>query len=69
MRVLKIRSDLIKNRVLYRCLETNRYLCTIIQNKNGHQQAKSGVDRRSTSLFGCVAIQSSAEDILQHLQG
>ena len=37
--------------------------------QNGHQQAKSGVDRRSTSLFGCAAIQSSAEDILQHLQG
>ena len=35
--------------------------------QNGHQQAKSGVDRRSTSLFGCAAIQSSTEDILQHL--
>ena len=31
--------------------------------QNGHQQAKSGVDRRSTSIFGCAAIQSSTEDI------
>ena len=40
MRVLKIRSDLMKNRILYRCLETNRYLCTIIQNKMGINKLK-----------------------------
>ena len=28
--------------------------------QNGHQQAKSGVDRRSTSLFGCAAIQRNS---------
>lgn len=40
MRVLKMRSDLIKNRILYRRLETNRYLCTIIQNKMGINKLK-----------------------------
>ena len=29
-----------KNRILYRCLETNRYLCTIIQNKMGINKLK-----------------------------
>ena len=29
-----------KNRVLYRRLETNRYLCTIIQNKMGINKLK-----------------------------
>lgn len=31
--------------------------------QNEHQQTKSSVDRRSISLFGCAAIQSSAEEI------
>ena len=35
-----MRSDLMKNRILYRCLETNRYLCTIIQNKMGINKLK-----------------------------
>lgn len=26
--------------------------------QNGHQQAKSSVDRRSTSIFGCAAIKA-----------
>ena len=29
-----------KSRILYRCLETNRYLCTIIQNKMGINKLK-----------------------------
>ena len=29
-----------KNRILYRCLETNRYLCAIIQNKMGINKLK-----------------------------
>ena len=29
-----------KNRILYRRLETNRYLCTIIQNKMGINKLK-----------------------------
>ena len=29
-----------KNRILYRCLETKRYLCTIIQNKMGINKLK-----------------------------
>ena len=29
-----------KNRILYRCLETNRYLYTIIQNKMGINKLK-----------------------------
>ena len=37
---VKMRSDLMKNRVLYRRLETNRYLCTIIQNKMGINKLK-----------------------------
>lgn len=37
---LKMRSDLMKNRILYRRLETNRYLCTIIQNKMGINKLK-----------------------------
>ena len=29
-----------KNRILYRCLETKHYLCTIIQNKMGINKLK-----------------------------
>ena len=50
-RVLKMRSDLMKNRILYRCLETNRYLMYHNSKQNGHQQAKSGVDRRKAQAF------------------
>ncbi|MCI7269074.1 MAG: type II toxin-antitoxin system RelE/ParE family toxin, partial [Prevotella sp.] len=35
-----MRSGLVKNRILYRRLETNRYLCTIIQNKMGINKLK-----------------------------
>ena len=35
-----MRSDLLKNRILYRRLETNRYLCTIVQNKMGINKLK-----------------------------
>ena len=37
-----------KNRILYRRLETNRYLMYHNSKQNGHQQAKSGVDRIAT---------------------
>ena len=40
-----------KNRILYRCLETNRYLMYHNSKQNGHQQAKSGVDRRKAQAF------------------
>ena len=40
VRVLKMKSDLMKSRILYRCLETNHYLCTIIQNKMGINKLK-----------------------------
>ena len=40
MRVLKMRSDLMKNRILYRCLETRYYLCIINQNKMGINKLK-----------------------------
>ena len=33
-------SDLMKNRILYRYLETKHYLCTIIQNKMGINKLK-----------------------------
>ena len=58
-----------KNGILYRCLETKHYLCTIIQNKMGINKLKVVLTEEHTSIFGCAAIQSSAEDILQHLQG
>ena len=35
-----MRSDLMKNGILYRCLETKHYLCTIIQNKMGINKLK-----------------------------
>ena len=31
---------MLKNRILYRRLETNRYLCTIVQNKMGINKLK-----------------------------
>lgn len=40
-----------KNEILYRCLETKHYLMYHNSKQNGHQQAKSGVDRRSTSIL------------------
>lgn len=38
--MLKVGLIEIKNRILYRCLETNHYLCTIIQNKMGINKLK-----------------------------
>lgn len=38
--MLKVGLIEMKNRILYRCLETNRYLCTIIQNKIGINKLK-----------------------------
>lgn len=38
--MLKVGLIEMKNRILYRCLETNRYLCTIIQNKMGINKLK-----------------------------
>ena len=38
--MLKMRSDLMKNRTLYRYLETKYYLCTKIQNKMGINKLK-----------------------------
>ena len=35
-----MRSDLMKNRILYRCLETRCYLCIINQNKMGINKLK-----------------------------
>jgi len=35
-----MRSDLLKNRILYRRLETKRYLRTIVQNKMGINKLK-----------------------------
>ena len=58
-----MRSDLIKNRTLYRRLETNRYLCTIIQNKMGINKLKVVLTEEAQAFFGCAAIQSSAEEI------
>ena len=49
-----------KNGILYRNLETNYYLCIVIQKRNGHQESKSGVDRSSTRLFGCTAIKRNS---------
>ena len=40
VRGLKMRADLMKNGILYRCLETKHYLCTIIQNKMGINKLK-----------------------------
>ena len=40
MRVLKVGLIEIKNRILYRSLETNHYLYTIIQNKMGINKLK-----------------------------
>ncbi len=38
--MLKVGLIEMKKRILYRCLETNRYLCTIIQNKMGINKLK-----------------------------
>ena len=38
--MLKVGLIEMKNLILYRCLETNRYLCTIIQNKMGINKLK-----------------------------
>ena len=38
--MLKVGLIEMKNRILYRCLETNRYLGTIIQNKMGINKLK-----------------------------
>ena len=35
----------------------------------GINKLKVVLTEEATSLFGCAAIQGSAEDILQHLQG
>ena len=55
-------------KVLYRCLKTMCYLCAIIPNEMGINKIESGADRRSEGFLGCAAIQSSIENILQHIQ-
>ena len=41
-----------KNRILYRCLETNRYLCTIIQNKMGINKLKVVLTEEAQAFKG-----------------